>query len=139
MPSYQEVLLQMARGLQYIHSKNLIHRDVKPENILISYDNPAVIKWADFGLSRSVTTGSKSFAWSDLKGTERWFAPELMDETDEIKVKGSTKCDIFALGCVFFFYLVPKIHPFGFSKFDTQANIKVGNAVNIDRNFISLY
>lgn len=75
MPSDQEVLLQMAQGLQYIHSQDLIHRDVKPENILISYGNSAVIKWADFGLSRAVITGSNTFSWSKLKGTDRWLAP----------------------------------------------------------------
>ena len=134
MPSHQEVLLQMAQGLEYIHSKGLIHRDVKPHNILISGDNPAVIKWADFGMSRAVITGSKTFSWSKLQGTDRWLAPELIAASREEKVQGSQKCDIFALGCCFFFFLVPGIHPFGDrSDNSTQNNIMNKNPVNFDR------
>jgi serine/threonine protein kinase len=139
MPSEQQVLLQMAEGLHYIHSQvvngsqPLIHRDVKPENILISCDNPAVIKWADFGLSRAVVTGSKSFTWSKLKGTERWLAPELIQQDVKTKVRGSQSCDVFALGCVFFFYLTQGIHPFGDGdKYLVQYNIKKADSVNRD-------
>ena len=127
----------MAEGLHYIHSQvvngsqSLIHRDVKPGNILISCDNPAVIKWADFGLSRAVVTGSKSFTWSKLKGTERWLAPELIQQDVKTKVRGSQSCDVFALGCVFFFYLTKGIHPFGDGdKMVVQNNINGANYVN---------
>jgi serine/threonine protein kinase len=137
MPSEQQVLLQMAEGLHYIHSQvvngfqRLIHRDVKPGNILISCDNPAVIKWADFGLSRAVVTGSKSFTWSQLKGTDRWLAPELIQQDVKTKVRGSQSCDVFALGCVFFFYFTQGIHPFGDGdKYLVQNNIKNANLVN---------
>jgi serine/threonine protein kinase len=131
MPMDREVLLQMAQGLEYIHSQGLIHRDVKPENILISCDNPAVIKWADFGMSRAVVTGSKTFSWSKFQGTDRWLAPELITAPQEKKIKGSQKCDIFALGCVFFFFLVPGVHPFGDGdNHSTQTNIKDDYPVN---------
>ncbi len=135
MPSDQEVLLQMTQGLHYIHSKKLIHRDVKPKNILISHDNPAVIKWADFGMSRTVITGSKTFSWSKLQGTDRWLAPELIAASRAEKITGSQKCDIFALGCVFFFFLVPGVHPFGEGddEHSTQTNIKNKNPVNFHR------
>jgi serine/threonine protein kinase len=134
MPTDREVLLQMAQGLEYIHSQGLIHRDVKPANILISHDNPAVVKWADFGLSRAVVTGSKTFSWSKLQGTDRWLAPELITATQENKIKGSQKCDIFALGCVFFFFLVPGVHPFGEGDvFYTHTNIKAKNPLNLNR------
>jgi serine/threonine protein kinase len=134
MSSDQEVLLQMAQGLHYIHLQKLIHRDVKPRNILISYDNPAVIKWADFGMSRAVVTGSKTFSWSKLQGTDRWLAPELITATQEKKIKGSQKCDIFSLGCVFFFFLIPGVHPFGGGDdHSTKNNIKDNNRVNFHR------
>ncbi len=134
MPTDREVLLQMAQGLEYIHSKGLIHRDVKPHNILISSDNPAVIKWADFGMTRAVITGSRTFSWSKLQGTDRWLAPELIEASREDKVKGSQKCDIFALGCCFFFFLVPGIHPFGDGdEYSTKKNIKEQKQINFDR------
>jgi serine/threonine protein kinase len=146
MPTDQQVLLQMAKGLHYIHSQivngsqPLIHRDVKPENILISCDNPSAIKWADFGLSRAVVTGSNSFTWSQLKGTERWLAPELIQSDVQTKVKGSQSCDVFALGCVFFFFLTQGIHPFGDGdRSSVKKNIRKENQVNINRKQFLLF
>jgi serine/threonine protein kinase len=144
MPTDQEVLVQMAEGLHYIHSQKivnesqpLIYRNVKPENILISCDHPAVIKWADFGLSRAVVSGSKSFTWSQLKGTERWLAPELIQSDAGAKVRGSQSCDVFALGCVFFFFLTQGMHPFGDGDDNTvQGNIDNGMQVNLNRKQI---
>jgi serine/threonine protein kinase len=148
MPTDEQVLVQMAEGLHYIHSQKivnesqpLIYRNVTPENILISCDHPAVIKWADFGLSRAVVTGSRSFTWSQLKGTERWLAPELIQSDVKTKVRGSQSCDVFALGCVFFFFLKQGMHPFGDGdKYIVQYNIRKGKQVNLNRkqflNFI---
>ncbi len=135
MPSDREVLLQMAEGLKYIHSQGLIHRDVKPANLLISYGDPAVIKWADFGMTRAVVSGSKTFTWSKLQGTERWLAPELVAASQKEIIEGSTKCDIFALGCVFFFFLTKGIHPFGGEgdDYSTKKNIEDNKQTGIDR------
>jgi serine/threonine protein kinase len=69
-----------------------------------------------------------------LQGTDRWLAPELITATQEKKIKGSQKCDIFALGCVFFFFLVPGVHPFGDGDgISTQINIMNKNPLNFDR------
>jgi serine/threonine protein kinase len=145
MPTDQQVLHQMAKGLHYIHSQivndlpnlrsqPLIHRDVKPKNILISCDNPSVIKWVDFGLSRNVVNGSRSFTWSQLKETDRWLAPELIQSDVKTKVRGSQRCDVFALGCVFFFFLTQGMHPFGDGdKYIVQYNIKDMKPVNLNR------
>jgi serine/threonine protein kinase len=145
MPTDQQVLHQMAKGLHYIHSQivndlpnlrsqPLIHRDVKPKNILISCDNPSVIKWVDFGMSRNVVNGSRSFTWSQLKGTDRWLAPELIQSDVKTKVRGSQRCDVFALGCVFFFFLTQGMHPFGDGdKYIVQYNIKDMKPVNLNR------
>ena len=138
MRSNKEVLLQLAQGLQYIHSQHLIHGDVKPGNILISSDNPTNLKFADFGLSKSVPkdeiSSQEAENWSFLQGTEGWMAPEL---TTNCKTswneKTGQKCDIFALGCVFFFFLVPACHPFGNTKSERMENIKKGNPVNLSK------
>jgi serine/threonine protein kinase len=59
MPSEIEALWQMADGLAYIHSKNIVHRDIKPDNVLIS--SSFVIKISDFGVSKPTQpTGSFS-------------------------------------------------------------------------------
>ena len=71
LPSDEQVLLQMAEGLNYIHSMNLVHRDIKPENILISMSKPVLIKLADFSLCKPVNQRG-TFSLSGIKGTQYW-------------------------------------------------------------------
>lgn len=113
LPSKLEVLYQIAKGLDYIHEKNIIHRDVKPPNILIS--KHSVIKLSDFGFCKKLDAESSSSV-SGVKGTLIWTAPELQDfnyETEEPKTKATKASDIFATGLVFFVFLSKGIHPFG--------------------------
>ena len=130
----KEVLLQLARGLQYIHSQHLIHGDVKPGNILISSDNPANLKFADFGLSiqKDEMENKIETDWSFVQGTEGWMAPELIInyKITEHVIDGQ-KCDIFALGCVFFFFLVPAFHPFGNNKAERRKYVLSGDPINL--------
>ena len=101
MPPKQEVLLQLAKGLEYIHQMKLVHGDIKPENALI-WMNPenkkVLMKWADFGLSRRFNERA-TFSMSGMKETFSffdWLAPELLkllDKTaaDEYEKKKKTK------------------------------------------------
>ena len=152
------VLSQMIGGLEFIHSRKLIYRDVKPENVLICpteyYSSTYyVIKWGDFGISRAVENGKEYFT-RKRQGTERWFAPELIEamETREkenepvtasnhyaLCCQGSVKCDIFALGCVYFFFLVPGVHPFGEKDSDIVENIKSCSPTNINCNNLTTF
>ncbi|XP_045035390.1 calcium-dependent protein kinase 1-like [Daphnia magna] len=74
MPRRVDVFLQLALGLEHIHSQGFTHRDVKPQNILISkgHDNVdgITIKWADFGLSTTVNKRGTYTIRSTIKGTE---------------------------------------------------------------------
>ena len=76
LPHDSTVFLQLAEGLGYIHSKNLIHQDIKPQNVLISVDSKGKItmKLADFGLSKSVNERGSNTTNSGLKGTNKWLA-----------------------------------------------------------------
>ncbi len=133
MPQKMEVLLQLAKGLEYIHKMELIHRDIKPENVLI-WVNPntkqVLMKWADFGFSKRVNENG-TFTMSGVKGTFNWLAPEilkLMDETNsaenEAQKRGTVKSDVFAEGLVFGYFLSEGVHPFGTSSYQIPMNVR---------------
>lgn len=118
LPPDAVVFLHITRGLRYMHSNNLVHRNIKPENILISLTSPVKIKLADFGLCKPVSgRGSCSFSENAGFATSCWMPSEILDDQDdeafsEIK-RGSIASDTFSAGCVFFYFLIPCVHPFG--------------------------
>jgi serine/threonine protein kinase len=132
LPPDGEVMYQMADGLDYIHSQKLTHREIKPENILISWNGK--IKLSDFGLSKQ--TEGKCYV-TGLKGTLPWKAPEQFQANHEdIEIEIAQKCDVFSCGCVFFVFLTREnggIHPFGdiVDHLQIYANIQEGNAINL--------
>ncbi len=139
MPSDVDVLYQIACGVQYIHSMNLVHRDIKPDNILISCTDPVVMKVSDFGLSKP-TSSRGTFVFSGIKGSENWLAPEILkllrlNPTELDKQHGTVQSDIFAVGCVFFYFITRGIHPFGGDKYSIAENIRNGNAVNVTSKY----
>ena len=119
-------LLQMARGLAYIHSKNLVHRDIKPDNVLYiqstDSNSPVIFKISDFGLART-TSERGTYTPSGVKGTQNYMAPELLklinsdDENEGLAAgrpqRGSQATDVFGMGCVLFYYMTNGDHPFG--------------------------
>ena len=130
LPYHFTVLHQLASGLEYIHSKNLVHRDVKPENVLIHVDSDekVTMKWADFGLSKEINERG-TFTMSGVKGSMSWMAPELLKERNQgrnnpgHKARGTVKSDVFAEGCVFGYFLSDGIHPFGDADYEIPSNI----------------
>ncbi len=109
------VIFQIWMGLVYIHSLNLVHRDIKPDNILISITSPVQMKLSDFGYCKRVSPQG-TYTQSGLKGTSNWMAPELLENLDVSADKlprGTIESDTFAAGCVFFYFLTRGKHPFG--------------------------
>ncbi|NWI93708.1 E2AK2 kinase, partial [Pitta sordida] len=86
----QNKFLQILKGVEYIHSKNLIHRDLKPPNIFISHDDK--IKIGDFGLVTSVAYDTQT----ENRGTRSYMAPEQFGD------KYGNEVDIYALGLIWF-------------------------------------
>ncbi|XP_057988493.1 serine/threonine/tyrosine-protein kinase HT1-like isoform X2 [Hevea brasiliensis] len=82
--------LDIARGMQYLHSQGVLHRDLKSENLLLGED--MCVKVADFGISclESQCGSAKGFM-----GTYRWMAPEMIKEKHHTK-----KVDVYSFGIV---------------------------------------
>jgi len=121
---------QAVQGLEHLHKLDIAHRDIKPQNVLISVPGKggevkAMI--SDFGLCKKLKVGRMSFSRrSGVAGTEGWIAPEML------LGHRSTTCqvDLFSMGCVYFYMLTKGRHPFG-ENFHRQANI-LSSRFNLD-------
>ena len=84
---------QICRGLQYIHSKNIIHRDIKSQNIFLMKNGK--IKIGDFGIAKALTN-TKNNA-TTIIGTPYYFSPEIINGEPY-----NYKTDIWSLGVVLY-------------------------------------
>ncbi len=112
--------VQIASGLRAAHAKGLIHRDVKPANILFAGDGSAKI--TDFGLAGIAETEGKSSA--EIWGTPYYVAPERLDHAPE-----DFRSDIFSLGATLF-HALAGVPPF---EGDTNSAAELRNLKNRPR------
>jgi tetratricopeptide (TPR) repeat protein len=94
--------IQLCRALEAAHDAGVVHRDLKPQNVLIDGDGTAYI--ADFGISRSLESGDTMTQHGAVLGTLHYMAPE--------QARGETpdhRADIYSLGMVMYRMLVGKL------------------------------
>lgn len=101
------VILAVANALAYTHKKGILHRDIKPGNILIEQATKRTVL-TDFGLAKGKTDESLT-ATGFAVGTPAYMAPEQI--SDQFEVEPDGRSDIFALGTVFYEMLTNE-HPF---------------------------
>ena len=82
---------QILEGLAYLHANNIVHRDLKGANILLSTEG--IIKLTDFGSSALLS--QQGAMCLSVKGSPYWMAPEVVYEAGH-----TTKADIWSFGCV---------------------------------------
>ncbi|KAK2657765.1 hypothetical protein Ddye_010817 [Dipteronia dyeriana] len=91
----KQFMQQLADGLQVLRDNNLIHRDLKPQNLLLTTDdNNAVLKIADFGFARSLQPRGLA---ETLCGSPLYMAPEIMQLQ-----KYDAKADLWSVGTILF-------------------------------------
>ena len=123
MPSEKDLLLKLANSLDFIHSRLLVHGDIRPENVLIFTSNrkTATVKWTGFGLFKTIDKHGrfKVLNENQAKGNLRWMAPEMLQVVRQYSAIAKSpvqilqkESDVFSAGCLFFFYLTGA-HPFG--------------------------
>jgi len=113
-----ELLVKVARGLHYAHEQGILHRDVKPQNILV--DESGEPRLADFGLARDLARSTLTED-GDLVGTPLFMAPEqLAGESERI----DHRSDIYALGVLLYEALTGSLPIEASSFFELQDRVK---------------
>ncbi|KAI0563054.1 Serine/threonine protein kinase/endoribonuclease ERN [Gracilaria domingensis] len=127
-PNYtSRALRQLLQGLADLHRVGVVHRDVKPQNVLITRCTAGVgdVKLADVGLALRLAANRSSYTAvtnaAGGVGTTGWRAPEVLSGGRQTKA-----VDIFAAGIVVSFVLTGGKHPFGNAVFGRDGNIAAG-------------
>jgi len=94
-----DVLRQTAQGLLYAHRAAIVHRDIKPGNLMQAAGN--VVKLLDLGLATMAADSRGKLESGRLIGTVEYMAPEQLDAAD----RADARADIYALGATFYFLL----------------------------------
>jgi len=118
-----DIALQVTRALQAAHDKGVVHRDIKPGNIIVS--DASAVKVLDFGLARrfrTTETGELGLEGSTMPGrpvgTANYMAPERI-----LQMPLDPRCDLFSLGVVIFEMATGRLPFAGASPSETVTNV----------------
>ncbi len=119
------LMKQVGEGLQYAHGKGIIHRDVKPANIMVLNDGG--VKLMDFGIARLLRDqGTRMTQHGKLMGTFAYMSPEQFEGKDV-----DSLTDIFAYG-VIYYHLITGQHPFRGPKGTADLAVLIRNVTTAE-------
>nr|AML81036.1 serine/threonine-protein kinase 36 [Chanodichthys ilishaeformis] len=88
-----EIACQLVSALYYLHSHRILHRDMKPQNILLG--KGGIVKLCDFGFARAMSVST--LVLTSIKGTPLYMSPELVEEKPY-----DHSADLWSLGCILY-------------------------------------
>ena len=129
----QFFLYQILRGMKYVHSAGILHRDLKPRNLLVNSN--CDLKICDFGLARAdIPELYEAGAMTDYISTRWYRAPELLLGSEDY----DTSVDMWSIGCIFAEMLIRKPLLPGQDS-ENQLELIVGLLGLPDKKFIANY
>jgi serine/threonine protein kinase/Tfp pilus assembly protein PilF len=104
LPARLELFIQVCQAVQHAHQKGIIHRDIKPNNVLVAeYDNQAVPKVIDFGVAKAtaqrLTERTMFTEFGQVLGTMEYMSPE-QSKFNQLDI--DTRSDIYSLGVLLY-------------------------------------
>lgn len=114
-----DLMWQLLCGIRALHSSNILHRNIKPDDILLQTEKKGeqehlVLKISDYGLSRFLGSGELAHTQT---GTPMYMAPEIMNiNKNPDGVSYNAKSDIYSCGLVFYVMATNGKHPFDDAK-----------------------
>ena len=114
-----ELISQVAEGLDAVHAAGLVHRDVKPANVIVGEDGRSAYL-TDFGLAKATASMSGLTATGEVIGTVDYMAPEQIEGR-----RVDARTDVYALGCVLFHAITGEV-PFA----DRESSAKMWAHLN---------
>lgn len=111
------LLIPICRGMEYAHGKGVIHRDLKPQNILIDQRGQPFV--TDFGLARNLLDGEDLTLTGQVLGTPSYMAPEQIVDPRRV----STAADIYSIGAIMYRMLTGKVPFRGKGTIDTLKQV----------------
>ena len=127
---------QVAQGLQHAHERHMVHRDIKPNNLILMHDGERqVVKILDFGLAKATSENQPEGGLTgtgQMMGTPHYMAPEQIMNA----AKADIRADIYSLGCTLY-YLLTGAPPFdgksSLYEILTAHNVQTAEPVDVVR------
>jgi serine/threonine protein kinase len=118
---YWNIFRQVTAGVRYLHFQQIVHGDIKPQNLLVSEDG--VVKIADFGISKMMSKSNHEV--QDAAGTPAFMSPELWEMHQGNSVSGP-QADVWALGGTMFMLR------YGHPPYVANSILMLGNKIRND-------